>query len=130
MLITREDSRQGRLMAERQTNTDALAYAGYLGRVDAILDTRGYTLQSQDFAFNWHEAFVTGEEPAIAVDRAIDCGANWNKMVYDLARHCQISWYAAMADIEMRREANGDEEAARWFTRRLAGDKLAWGERA
>lgn len=50
---------------------DALTYAGYLGRVDAILDCRGSPLQSQDFAFGWHEAFVASEEPETAVSWAL-----------------------------------------------------------
>lgn len=57
----------------------SLAYAGYLGRVDAILDTRGYALQSQDLSYNWQADFKAGIAPAQAVENAlagvIDAGA-------------------------------------------------------
>lgn len=50
----------------------ALAYAGFLGRVDAILDTRGEALECQDLPhFDWYQAFVIGQEPSDAVAQAL-----------------------------------------------------------
>lgn len=54
----------------------ALEFGGFLGRVDAILDSWGYRLESQDVAFgdwrfDWFEAFVAGIRPSEAVEDAI-----------------------------------------------------------
>lgn len=51
---------------------------------------------------------------------------NWQALTHQYATVCQISFYAAQADIELRRRENGDDEAARWFTRTNAGEQLRW----
>lgn len=50
----------------------------------------------------------------------------WNTIAHQYATACQISYYAAQADVQQRRRANGDDEAARWFARAIAGEALAW----
>ncbi len=55
---------------------------------------------------------------------------DWNALTQRYARECQISWYAAKADVEARRQSNGDDEAGIWFTRVLAGERLAWNDKA
>lgn len=59
-----------------------------------------------------------GITPSVATD--------WNALAREYAQSYQISFYAAQADITRRRNANGDSEAARWFRRVFAGEKLAW----
>lgn len=49
----------------------ALSYAGYLGRIDANLDVRGFAGQSQDLEWDWYTAFVAGTPPSYAVDDAL-----------------------------------------------------------
>ena len=51
---------------------------------------------------------------------------NWQALTSAYAKACEINYYAARADIEARRQANGDEEARRWLERFLSGEKLAW----
>lgn len=44
-----------------------------------------------------------------------------------------ITWcghYAATADVARRRAENGDDEAARWFERVGAGERLTWNTKA
>lgn len=50
----------------------------------------------------------------------------WNTITHQYATACQISFYAAQADVQQRRQTNGDDEAARWFTRVFAGEQLRW----
>ena len=49
----------------------ATLYAGFLGRVDAQLDCRGYALESQDVEYGWYAAFIIGMLPSDAVDQAL-----------------------------------------------------------
>lgn len=42
------------------TKNLATLYAGFLGRIDAILDTRGFEGQSQDLDYSWYQAFIIG----------------------------------------------------------------------
>lgn len=54
---------------------------------------------------------------------------DWNDIAQQYARACQINLYHARADVGLRRRENGDEEAARWFARFLAGELITWNTR-
>jgi hypothetical protein len=54
----------------------------------------------------------------------------WNTVTRQYAQACRISYYAAAADIEARRKANGDDEASRWFERYIGGERIAWNTQA
>lgn len=51
---------------------------------------------------------------------------DWTALAHQYAQTYQISFYAARADITRRRREHGDNEAARWFRRTFAGERLAW----
>lgn len=54
----------------------------------------------------------------------------WNDVINHYAQACQIGYYAARADVFERRAMNGDAEAWRWFDRFIAGERLAWNDKA
>jgi len=49
----------------------AIKFAGFQGRCDAILDSRGYALECQDLEYEWYTAFVIGVTPEYAVAEAL-----------------------------------------------------------
>lgn len=52
----------------------------------------------------------------------------WNDLTQRYAKACQISFYGAQADVQQRRQSNGDDEARRWLERFLSGERIAWSD--